>query len=573
MRAGAALILLVLLASLPLARGADATVRAEVALGSSVADVLHVNLTADEGGESVSLLLPDGTAVALAPGERYHYAVPVARPAAAFALAAREDVLPTAVAEVALAAPQGWAAVASADALVFARDLRVERFEAGTTLARLATLGPAAPADAAYVSRGLAYLSAQHAEAPREMLVVRAPVDALDAPFVGDATVVVGAALPTDELARLLVRHHQGYRVVEVAPASAAWFREGEERLQLQMSLLAAGLRTTEEVDETFLRARAVADEDARLPQAAGGSTLARQKGLVVVRALDVALRDATGGAAALPDLLARLDRIDERLDSSRIAEEARALAGDAMTAFFDAYVYGGEWPQTPGVRDAAEVFVLSLALSPARAGPGEQVVAAYDAVNRGTKAGETDLVLRLDGEPVRTSRVRLDVGERARGSLTLVADRPGEHVVRFGARNATLHVLSPALLSLARVAVTPDEPRTGEPFALLVYVENAGGASARARVEVYDAGRLAQRTTEALVRGGATEALTLPLRVEEPGRHVFEVRLIGGPAARDLIEHAVDVRPAERAQDVPAPTGALVALAALVALLRARRR
>ena len=539
--------------------------RAEVALRSPFDEALRVTLVAAAAGARV--VLPSGSVVELGAGERHAYDAPIERPLASFAYAAARAVLPAGVHEVALSPPPDWEGVASPDAIVFARDLDVAESLVGATRVRLATVGPPRAEDVAYLARGLAYVSAQHANAPDELLVVRAPNEAVDGSVSGNATIVLSSDAQAEELARLVVALHRAYRVVEVPPASAAWFREGEERLHTHLSLLAAGLRTSSQVDDTFTRARAVADPDARLPQAPAGSTLARQKGLVVVRALDFAIRNASDGAAGLAELVERLEATTARLDSSAIEREAEAVAGRSLAPFFETYVYGSEWPPTPGVRDAADVFVLSLALRPARASAGEQVVVELAAVNRGTQPSELDLVLRVDGEPARTVPVRLDVGERGNATATLVLSARGEHAVELGGRNATLRILSPARLSLARASTAPEEPRAGDPFTLLVYVENAGETSGRGRVEVYEGGRLAQRTSEAVVDGGATDALTLPLRAEEAGLHVYEIRLVGaGEGAR--IEHEVNVALGDT-KDAPAGWVGILLLSVLLALRR----
>lgn len=464
----------------------------------------------------------------------------IARNASSFVVVARAALVPEPIDRLELRPPDGWGGASSAGVIVFGQDLRSESRIAGEARVRSVGQGALRAEDAALIARGVAYLAAQH-DAPRDILVVRAPRELAGEGYVANDTVVLANDAPVDELARLLARLHQGYRVVEVAPASAAWFREGEERVHAQMALLAAGLRTIAEVDDTFTRARAVADPDAILPQAPAGSTLARQKGLVVVRALDAALRNASGGGVGLADLLHRLDGTTARLDSVAIQEHADVVANASLAVFFERYVYGSEWPPTPGVRDASDVFVGALSLDPDRAAVGEQVLARYEVANRGTQPSELDLVLTLDGAPIQLVPVRLEVGARANASVPVVADAPGDHVVGLGARQAPLHVLSPGRLVLARASTTPDEVRAGEPFTLLVYLENAGEGPARGRIEVHENDRVVQRTTAATVDGLTTDALTLPMRLDEPGLHILEIRLVSEQGS-GAIEHGVEV-------------------------------
>lgn len=567
-RAVAALVLLALLPPVATAQESG-EIRAQVRLPGPFAETLEVALTASG---ATWTQLPNGSIVEFDPGETRRYTMPIARPALAFAIIRAAEVVPLNVASIVLQSPEGWASVHSANVLAWGQGLRVESRLAGQARVRLATLGEPSPSDLAYVTRGVAYLSAQHERAPDDLLVIRAPANALGEGFVANATVVVTSDAPMDELARLVARAHQRYRVVEVAPTSAAWFREGEERLQEQMSLMAAGERTSAELDDTFTRARAVAEPDARLPQAPAGSTLARQKGLVVVRALDVELRNASGGRAGLADLLGALDGTRARVDSAAIEEAAVSLAGERVRSFFERYVYGMEWPATPGARDAADVFVRSLAAEPATVDMGDPVDVAYALVNRGTQPSELDLVLRVDGVAARTIPVRLDVGaaEEARASLTLATT--GRRLVELGAWDATVHVRGPAMLRIVRAASAPDEPVSGEAFTLLVYVENRGETTGRARIELHEGDKLAQRTTEAFVDGGATATVTLPLRIDEPGLRAFEVRLMG-EGVNETMAHIVNVRASE-ARETPLMTLlSLCAIVIAVALRSASRR
>lgn len=545
-----------------------AEVRAEVTLPTAFAERLDVVLRAD--GPTWTQL-PDGTIVELDAARPHAYSMPIARPALGFALIRAPEVVPLNVASIALRAPEGWTTVHSSSVLAFGQGLVVDARAAGQARVRIASVGEPAPADVALATKGLAYLAAQHERAPDDFLLLRAPNNALAESITASDTIVVPQDAPIDEVARLLARAHQRYRVVEVAPASAAWFREGEERLQSETALLAAGLRTSAQLDETFTRARAVAEPEARLPQAPAGSTLARNKGLVVVRALDVELRNASGGREGLADLLDALDSTTNRLDSAAIESAAVALAGPRLADFFARYVYGSAWPATPGARDAADVVVRELALAPQPADIGEQIVVSYAVVNRGTQASELDLVLRVDGAAARTLAIRLPVGVRESSTTTITSGAAGEHVVALGGLNASLHVRGPASLRLLRAASVPDEPAEAEAFTLLVYVENAGETTGRARVEVYEEGELVQRTTDAFVDGETTAAVTLPVRFDEPGLHALEVRLVGD-GVEQSISHLVSVRVA-RGEDVPAPGILLTIVSTLLAMIGSARR
>lgn len=532
---------------------------------------IPANITLDPGGDAT---LDNGT-LRLAPREgiaRFSYRVPIARDADRFLLVRLADVLPGGVEGAPEArAPAGWSAVASRaleGVAVFSADLVVEERTIQNATVRVAATGPPPAADWTYLARAFPYLGARHARTSDDLLVVHAPT-AHEAASVGDA-IVLPAEGDLHGLARAFVRMQQSYRVVEVAPASAAWLREGEERYHALASLLAAGLASPAEVDEEIARARAVADPDATLPRAPAGSTLARQKGLVVVRALDAALRDTGSGAASLGDLLQSLENDTRRHDSADVEYAAVTIGGAPMAAFFERYVYGARWPDTPPMGAAPDVVATRLELDPARVAQGETATLRYEIVNLGTRPGALDLPVAVDGALVARVPVRLDVGERASGTVLVHARETGDHTVTMGTRAAPLRVLAPPSLGIARASATPDPPRADQAFVLVVYVRNAGESPGIARVEVREDGALLGRTSEATIAGSSTDALTIPLRLDKAGLHVLDVTLLGEQG--DALQHEVDVRSgAEPSRETP--LGGIVVLLGILAASRLARQ
>ena len=467
-------------------------------------------------------------------------------------------------------APDEWetlVAQGEGGAVVLARELHVEAVVAPYTQARVASVGPPRGEDIALLEKGLAYLGAQQ-EHLAQVTVLRAPRALLPADVATAEFVAVADDEPVETLARLLARGHQRFRVVEVAPTSGAWLKEGVERYHAALALVAAEVRTAERVDAAIAEARAT-DAQGALPQGAAGSTLARQKGLVVVAALDAELRRASSGAVALPDLLDELSRSPDRHDSVSIQRAAERIANASLAPFFDAYVYGEAWPEVSPVEPGSDLAVVSLAIEPARAVPGEPAIARFVVEERGTRARPQDVALAVDGAQVRALPFALRVGERAERASEVVAHEPGPHLVSVGARRATLTVLTPPDIGLARVSVAPAEPRAGEAFQLLAYVENAGQRAGSARVEVREEGILRGRTTEALVDGETTRTMTVPLVLDAPGLHVLDVRLVTEEGERALT-YEVALRYDDVEEETPAAWWlAVVALAAVAAIAR----
>lgn len=464
---------------------------------------------------------------------------------------------------VTVALPGGWTHALGAF-LVAGPGLPVET---AALAGREATLVDATRDDHAFLARALPYLAANHGADTRALMLVRGP---LPRALAQPGGVALPADADADTRAEAVARAHRSYRVVEVPPRSAAWLAEGDARLHGVLAQVAAGERAGAYADEQVVRGRAVADPDAALPSASAGSTLARQKGLVVTRALDTAIRNATDGRASLADLLARIEAEPAngtRIDSSRVEALASEVAGASLSAFFEAYVYGPAWPQAAPLPDAPDLFVTALRLAPASAVPGETVTLSYDVVNRGTRAADVQLALYVDNEVARAVATRLGVGGNTTLATTLSVAEPGAHVVRLHHREATLRVLTPGSLDIARVTTTPATPRAGEPFQLLVYLQNHGEQRASGIVEVSEAERVLQRTTRIVVEGEARHAVTLPMELADAGLHVLRVELRAEDGVKVL---DADVRVAAGdAQETPWPA----ALALLVALAVARLR
>lgn len=522
---------------------------------------------------------PNATWTAHGPRVEVAYDLPLAQGAGFIVLPLRDALLrPMDAAHagderVEAEAPAGWGAALAPGAdgvVVFGEALRVETRQVGDARVRHAARDAPPAEDWALLTQGLLYLGAQSAPLD-DLLFVRAPPEA-DVADTASATVVVASdAAEPETLARLLARAHQRYRVVEVAPTSGAWLREGEERYHALMALLAADMREPQAVQDEI---DASHDENltGTLPQAPAGSALAREKGLVVVRALDLEIQRASNGTAGMPELLRRLAASDARHDSLSIQRAAEEVANASLAPFFDAYGYGLAWPQPVPVADRAKIWVADLATEPARAMPGEPVAARIAVENRGTEPADEPILVHLDGAEVRAADVKLDVGARATFAVPLPASAPGEHTLVVGPREETFVVLTPARLGLARVSTTPDTPRSGETFQLLAYVENEGQTAGRARVEVREAGALVQRTTETLVDGESTRALTLPLRFEEPGLHVLAIRLVSDDGEGSLV-HDVVVQSPEAERETPAPSLALLLLGVLLLAYGRRAR
>lgn len=437
-----------------------------------------------------------------------------------------------------------------------------------------------------HLERATPFLAATHGDVlGARVFVVSAPSPMAQAGLAARDSLYVHEGADVRGFARVYALAWQRFLPVEVPPTSALWLREAAADLYAAQSLRVSGQWTDEQVNRVLNDARRherdPALADATLPQAGVGGPLASfaaGKGLVVLRALDDELRARSGGAVALADVLGALnaDVADgqraERVDNVRLQRRAESLLGAELRAFFDAYVYGARWPDARPFVSEEDLRVSPLRFEPATAAPGDPVVVSFDVLSRGTAPASRALALSVGGRGLGALPMDLPVGASASLRFHFDAPPPGDHVVRVGARSAVFHALLPPQLSIARVGATTDEPGVGEPFALLVYVENAGERPGRARVDVYDAGRLVQRTTEATIDAGTTDALTLPLRFDAPGPRTLELELHAGGATQRRTYEMLVHEPPTQGRATPAGLVPLLA-AAVAAMLLARRR
>lgn len=471
----------------------------------------------------------------------------------------------------------------------------------GAVEARHVRLGERAsfePAMWTHLEGALPYLAAQLGAPPARLLLVTAPDPISREGPAGHGSVVVHETADLRALATGVALAHQRFAVVEVAPASAWWLREGVAELSGARSLAASALWSDQQVNSLLHDAarfeRDPQHVDARLPEAGRGSPLAafaRGKGAIVLVALDEHLRTHSGGAVGLADALRALPEAAPgapRVDSRAFEEAAEAALGAPADEFFDSYVYGNGWPATKPFASAPQLHVGPLRFEPATAAPGEGVLVRAEATNRGTAALRDAVALLVDGRTVARADVRLEPGESVALEFRFVAPGAGVHEVQAGPRVEQFRSRSAATIAVARITTTPTTPRAMAPVNLLVFLQNDGETPGGARVELLEGARVLQRTTEAVIDPGDTDALTLPLRFDAPGARELTLRLhtAGGTQETRLV---VDVLPADadldgvpdaddRAPDDPSrgargvPGPAIAMLAATLALAAAAR-
>lgn len=465
-----------------------------------------------------------------------------------------------------------------------------EAWDAGGTRVRHVRLGQPAPFEPdlrAYLARAGPYLEAVYGHRPPDLLVVSAPDPMLRGGLAGWGSLYAHEAADLRTLAHEHAHVHQRFGPQEAMGRASVWLAEGDADWHGALSLHAAGFWSAARVNEALRDAERARDDpafaDARLADATYDTTSAGRsmeryayhKGATVLRALDATLREATDGAAGVPELLRRLNarhadptRDDLVVENADVAGEASRLAGRDLSGFFAQHVNGTAWPDAPPFEPAGALAVRDLAVDPPRAQPGAPVRVRFHASNEGTLGWAGDATVRLDGAPVATLPLALAVGEARVVTLDLTAPPPGDHEVQVLTGRATLRSLTPPRLVLGNVSTIPGTPRAGEPFELLVLVENHGETPASARVDAHGA----SLGVEVPAEGSGVAVLHLRLNVTGNATLMLNMTWSGGNETRPLTLSIAAPEERRPVQGSGVQHLAAALLAAAVALRRSGR-
>lgn len=378
----------------------------------------------------------------------------------------------------------------------------------------------------------------------QDVLVVNAPDPMFRGGLGGDNSFFVHESADLRTVAHEYAHVFQLFGTEEDQGSSSIWLNEGDADYHSALALFAADVWSPQQVDD-FLAEAAKDKNDpdlrnARLPDAAYGTALERfayHKGALVLRALDELYRTRTGGDVSLSDLLRVINKkhgdpsaadAAVAVTNQEIRAEAEKLLGGDLSEFFAQYVYGTDWPlpYAPFVPEG-QLVVSQLTLTPARAAPGDAVRVSVTVTNRGTNEIKRFVDLLLDDERIASENVSLAVGAATTLSFDMIAPEPGDHEVRVLYERANLRSLSPANLTITRASFVPATLRANEPVNLLVFIENTGERPGTGRVEARLAGTLLSATTETVLDGNETTALTLPLNFAAPGQLTLTLALI----------------------------------------------
>lgn len=443
-------------------------------------------------------------------------------------------------------------------------------------------LGAPAPFEAEmarFVENATPYYEAVYGPGVAEdVLIVSAPDPMFQGGLGGTNSLFVHEDVDIKTFAHELAHVFQLFSSREDAPPTTIWLTEGDADYHSALALFTTGLWTAQQVEDFFAEARKDKSDpalrDAILSEALYGGDLERfayHKGLLVLDALDARLRESSGGAVGLSDLLRRLN-LDHGLCSTEacrapvtneeIARVASELAGADVSDIVSAYVLGTQWPETRSFAAAGELAVDAFEVSPARAAPGENVTVRATVANRGTSEIEQLVELRMDGAGVATRDVTLAVGGSTDILFTMQApESPGDHQVALHNARANLTVLRPADVVATRITLDPS-PYAERDTTVTFELRNRGEINGSASATILLAGHALAVSAPVVVPAEGLANVTLTLQYAAPGPANITLVLYAGTREYERNE-TVEVRaalPTPPSSTTPAssPTGAL---------------
>lgn len=345
--------------------------------------------------------------------------------------------------------------------------------------------------------------------------------------------------------------------------AATIWVNEGDAEYHGTLSLFATGDWSLKQVNDFYAeayKARTTVKEPLDEGVYGGDDAIAYKKGVVMMAWLDDAIKDNTDGAKSLSDLVKALNALYAEKDGKprttqlENAEVLATLNGVVKRDFgehWDRYVHGPDWPPLVPVTAAEELSLEAVEFTPEAATPGAEVKARIVAANVGLTDVERTLDVTLDGD--RIGEVTFDLPRDARTGdavVTFIAPEAGVHEFKVGYLTAQFHSLAPASFRLDRISVVPATPRAGSAAAVLVYVENAGEATAPVTVRLSLDGAIVGE--QGMSAGGKqTVSASFDVLFERAGASALRATLVGEVAAANATKTlALDVLPADRDGD-----------------------
>ncbi|WP_369698423.1 PGF-CTERM sorting domain-containing protein [Halorubrum sp. AD140] len=353
-----------------------------------------------------------------------------------------------------------------------------------------------------------------------EVFAVAAPTDGVTWGVrglqTGDADLWVRDTEPAGTAADVWTHEYVHTRQAYRAEPSGRWFTEGSATYYAALFALDRGAADFDDFERTLARGERGPDASAVLADPGTWEGNADYtKGALVAGAIDRRIRVATDGGASLATVLRELNAAEGRITNEDVldaVESAAAEGADDETAAdvrdeaerltttretaetWDRTAHAEAFGETPAqvgyalddeeIRATGEYRNRSVDRDPVELVAGEALELSVLVTNTGGVAGEYDLALTVDGEPVANRTGSVDAGEETTARFEHAFAEPGEYEVRIAGETLTVDVSEPAPPRVGNVSTDADRVTAGESVRVTAAVANDANLPAGGDVE-----------------------------------------------------------------------------------------
>ncbi|MFB6070754.1 MAG: CARDB domain-containing protein [Halanaeroarchaeum sp.] len=266
-------------------------------------------------------------------------------------------------------------------------------------------------------------------------------------------------------------------------------------------------------------------------------------KGALVLGNLDRRIRLATESRHTAADLVEAMNRKEGTVTYDFVRETVAALSGPETVQYLDRYATTQAAPSAWSRTEHAAAFQTLPPLmvvgndptftvtgpsretrtsTPPVLVPGETLAVNVSVTNEGDVAGEYDVTLTVDGEPVDSAAGSLASGESTRVTLRHQFESTGTVTVMIDGLSFDVTVADPATPHVTGLEA-PESVEAGSEFALTITAENPTDRPATGAVPVVIDGKQVASWSP-VVASGDTITDTKRLVIDDPGRHTVSV-------------------------------------------------
>jgi oligopeptide transport system substrate-binding protein len=175
-----------------------------------------------------------------------------------------------------------------------------------------------------------------------------------------------------------------------------------------------------------------------------------------------------------------------------------------------------------------AAFSVTDLTITPASPVLGGEVTAAFKVLNTGEQSGDYSAALKLDGQDVKTTTVKVDGGATQNVVLPFTVNAAGDHKVELAGSSAAFRVLKPADFKGVDLSISPNSALPGENVTVTAVVTNQGEVKAIRDIILTLGGKTAGSRSLTL-EPGATDKVNFICSADTSGVQNLEVMGLTG--------------------------------------------